>query len=252
MPLVPSALRNFVKTVDGKISGPTQYSDMSGDWRLEMKFAIPFRMEPTARLQLSRNQSAFRTAYPPRIVINIYFDTVDQQAVRSNFAGIGDRAKVRLRWYGDLTVANDPVLEVKIKNRGAGSKLYHSMPGVIDLAEMSWSDLRHTISKGAEPAVAKHWESTRQAMLFNSYHRRYFETYDRKVRATIDTDIRARAQRETTRPKLEFNTPASATIVVELKASVANESELRAVVKGLGWRVGRHSKYVRGIFGRIS
>lgn len=251
MPAVRSIVQNLVRTVDSGIAGPTQYSDRSGDWRLEIKFAIPFRMEPTARLQLLLNPSGFRTSYPPRIVNNIYFDTVDQQAVRSNFAGIENRAKVRLRWYGDTTVATDSVLEIKIKNRGAGTKLHHAIPGEIDLTNISWSELRHLVTAGAEPAVLRHLEYTRQPMLFNSYSRQYFETFDQTVRATIDTNIRSRPQRESTKPRLKIITPPSATIVVELKAAVTEERNLREVARSLGWRAGRHSKYVRGIFAKI-
>ena len=251
MSTVRLMIRHITRILNSQTAGRSQHSDRSGEWRLEIKYAFPFRMEPSARLQLLLNSSGFRTSYSPRTVNNIYFDTIDQQAVRSNFAGIGDRAKVRLRWYGDTTIATDPVLEVKIKHRGAGRKLRHLIPGEVDLEKISWSGLRQVISAGAEPDVVRHLEVARQPMLFNSYRRQYFETFDRTVRATIDTDIRSRTQRDTTKPKLHHITPPSATIVVELKAAVGEERSLREVSKGLGWRSGKHSKYVRGIFSQI-
>jgi hypothetical protein len=245
------SFRQIIRTATEDFGRPAKIFTEPGDWRHEIKFAFPFWMEPSARLQLLRSSSGFRTSYPSRTVNNIYFDTVDQQAVRSNFAGVGDRAKVRLRWYSDTRVAVNPVLEVKIKERGVGKKLHHPLHGEFDLTQFSWSGLRQTISEEADPEIIQHFGSTRQPMLFNSYRRQYFETFDKTVRATIDTDIRSCTQRETTRPRLEFITPPSTTMVVELKAAVAEEKNLREASKSLGWRVGRHSKYIRGIFNRF-
>ena len=223
-------------------------SSRSEDWRLEIKFVLPFWAESNAQLQLLNSDTGFRRSYPSRIVNNIYFDSIDHQAVQSNFSGIGERAKVRLRWYGDTTAPVNSVLEIKLKSRGAGTKLRHIISTQARLDDMTWDEIRKMISSGAEPSIKRHLETSDRPMLFNTYSRRYYESYDATVRATIDTEIRSRRQSDLTRPRLTYIAQPAGDIVVELKAQIRNEQQLREAARSLAWRAGKHSKYIRGLY----
>ena len=45
--------------------------------------------------------AGFRKAYPDRSVNNIYLDTPDFETYRANVAGVSERKKYRVRWYGE-------------------------------------------------------------------------------------------------------------------------------------------------------
>lgn len=217
------------------------------DWRLEIKFPLTDMEITSVRSRILNNVAGFRSPYPARTVNNIYFDSVDQLAVQANLGGFGERSKVRLRWYGDPRSIKDPVLEIKIKSRGAGNKLRMSISPTLNLTQHSWHEIRNNFVEHSVPTIRQYLDSARQPMLFNSYSREYYESFDHKVRATIDTNIRSVSQHNTAKPQLEFKAPAKRTIVVELKASVEEHRRLRQVSGSLGWRAGRHSKYTNGV-----
>ena len=245
---IKSIMRNFARAGVNNFTTPALESSRSKDWRLEIKFVLPQWAESSARLQLLNSDSGFRRSYSSRIVNNIYFDSIDHKAVQSNFAGIGERAKVRLRWYGDTTSTVNSVLEIKVKSRGAGTKLRHSISMKTRLDEMTWGEIREVISSDVEASIRRYLEISRHPMLFNTYSRQYYESYDQTVRATIDTEIRSRRQSDLMRPSLNHITPPAGNMVVELKSDISNEKQLREASRSLGWRASKHSKYVRGLY----
>ena len=245
---IRSIVGKFVRSGVTDVSIPVSKSSRFKDWRLEIKFVLPPWAEPSVRLQLLNSDTGFRRTYPSRIVNNIYFDSIDHQAVQSNFSGIGERAKVRLRWYGDTTSPVNSVLEIKVKSRGAGTKLRHPISTQNRLGEMTWDEIRELISSGAEGSIRRHLEISDHPMLFNTYSRQYYESYDQTVRATIDTEIRSRPQSDLLRPGLTHISQPAGNLVVELKAAVNNEQQLREAARSLTWRAGKHSKYIRGLY----
>ena len=47
---------------------------------------------------------------------NIYFDSLDKDNYQNNIDGIGDRHKVRIRWYNNFFgYVKEPKLEIKSK-----------------------------------------------------------------------------------------------------------------------------------------
>ena len=221
------------------------------EWRFEIKYPLKDFEETSVRSRILNNPAGFRSPYPPRTVNNIYFDSEDQLAVRANLGGLGERSKVRLRWYGDPGSIKGPVLEIKIKSRGAGNKLRIPIDPDLNLTPLSWQEIHQVLLDHSDPTVRQYLDSSRRPMMFNSYSREYYESFDHKVRATIDTNIRSASQYNTATPRLEFMIPVKRTIVVELKASVEEERKLRQVSGSLGWRAGRHSKYANGVLGSL-
>jgi len=217
------------------------------DWRIEIKYVLPNRLVEDARTQLRAHRAGFRKAYERRIVNNIYFDTEDLFAARMNDSGVGKRSKVRLRWYGDPDIVRDPVLEVKIKSGGYGTKRRQHVARTYDLGIISWHELTRDLRANLDDEFVQFFDGSYRPTLINSYARDYYESAASPIRATIDMDVHSVAQRLRIRPATVTGEPESELVIIELKASMSDEGALRKIASQLGWRLSRNSKYVRGI-----
>lgn len=217
------------------------------DWRIEIKYVLPVRLEQDARIHLLRQGAGFRKSFDRRIVNNIYFDSEDLFAARMNEAGIGYRSKVRLRWYGDPEVVRDSFLEIKIKSGTYGTKRRVPVSQGYDLREISWHEMVRDLRDNLQDEFVQFLDGSNRPTLINSYARDYFESVASPIRATIDTAVCSTPQRLQSRPATVVGAPESQLVIIELKAPVEFEQELRRVASRLGWRASRNSKYVRGI-----
>ena len=82
--------------------------------RYEVKFVIDdfakFEIENMIRV----HPSLFNEIYSERNVNNLYLDSVSLSSYFDNLAGIAQRLKIRVRWYGSLFgFIEKPVLEIK-------------------------------------------------------------------------------------------------------------------------------------------
>ena len=64
---------------------------------------------------LIRSNLFFRTQYPTRKVNSVYFDTYGYTSIRQNLDGVSNKKKIRVRWYGNREIINNPVIEIKSK-----------------------------------------------------------------------------------------------------------------------------------------
>ena len=91
--------------------------------RYELKLVTPEIELATVRSWVRLHPAGFRTAFPPRRVNSIYLDTPGYRNLSENLAGMPDRQKLRLRWYGQMSdVVENPMLEMKIKEGHMGRK----------------------------------------------------------------------------------------------------------------------------------
>ena len=101
---------------------------MSSDYRYEIKFVLD-----NARLadvmQWLYNNTTANKSYDNRMVNSIYFDDIDFSSVRDNLAGIAQRNKLRLRWYGNQKNSL-PIFEVKTKNGRLGYKTAYPIKSI--------------------------------------------------------------------------------------------------------------------------
>lgn len=204
-------------------------------WRYERKYRISAISQSVVLSILRQHPAGFRTAYPDRWVNNIYFDTPDLAAYRDNVAGVAQRRKHRLRWYGrPLREMQAPVLETKIKNNQLGSKQSIPMTSTFSVEEKAtWlSQARARWGYGEELSPT----------LLNSYHRSYYVDASGRFRLTLDTDMCygfARAP---------FRLPYQDTCtVIEVKYPAELADAADALVQGLPFRATKHSKYVTGV-----
>ena len=213
--------------------------DVLSEYRYETK--VPLEKGQYIELQAWLLGALYkpRETYPRRTIHSVYCDDVNLTNYFENVSGISDREKVRLRWYNDN--CEDIALERKLKtnklNRKDIVRLDNSKGTPPDtfqaiLALFSQNDIEHQFDM-----------DRLKPMVEICYDRDYFELAP-GVRLTLDTNITTRRLNPVP-SELKSRSPVFA--VMEIKyppelAPMAKES-----IKGLPFRVFRHSKYVIGI-----
>lgn len=218
-------------------------------FRYEIKFPCPAAELPVVESWARSHPAGFRTAYPPRQVNNIYFDTHTLSNVDDGLAGLSDRAKLRLRWYGADATRVTGVLELKEKRGSLGRKTSRRLAGTLDLETMAWPEILARIAHEDLGPLDRWIRHTCCPTVINHYWRRYCVSADGLVRLTLDTRLAVFRQHLSQRPNLRRVEPRPPILVVELKADAAHWERLRRVVAALPARPMPCSKYGVGVLG---
>jgi hypothetical protein len=209
---------------------------------MERKFILDPGGAAAAEAQLFRLPAGFRRAYPERLVSSLYFDTPDLRYLRTAVDGVGAREKVRIRFYGRQPSAGAS-LELKRREGSVVSKATFGPFPVDDGDENSIpARLRAACERTGIGSDAVRLPLLRRILL-NRYRRRYFESADGRLRATIDAELtycrvdggRLRAVRFPPQPG-----------VLEFKYAPECEERAARLLSRLPLRMQKHSKYVRG------
>jgi hypothetical protein len=204
--------------------------------RYERKYRIeglpPAWVEQAIRL----HPASFRPLYPTRRINNIYFDTPDLSGFYQNIAGVPQRRKHRLRWYGeDLITLTKPVFEIKIKDGELGTKEHQQLPTT------HWLQLRERFVE------VPHLEFLPlQPVLVNAYQRAYFATPDKCFRLTVDWNL-SFAPFHWSKPVEQFHYLPDTAVIVELKYDADQDEAAQRIFDHLPFRQTKNSKYVTGI-----
>lgn len=218
--------------------------------RNEVKIPVPSVLLADVEAWVRVHPCHWRRPYPPRQINNIYFDTPTYAGLNANLAGIGERAKLRLRWYGDrLTFVADASLELKQKRGMIGWKEIVPLNVNLDLRCTGWRELVAGLEDAAGIAGQRWFSIYPVPVLINSYRRDYYDTPDGVVRLTVDRRLRAYGQRATGIPNLTLPASLADEIVIELKArtDAAGLQRLNDALSYFPPTVGRFSKYVQGV-----
>ncbi len=192
---------------------------------------------------LRLHPEGFREAYPQRRINNLYLDTLEFDCLSDNLIGASQRAKLRLRWYGeDLAHANG-VLELKGRVAQQGWKK-SSEPVALDLRSGSWAELLPRLHAQTEGLFGIWVGALLRPVLINHYRRAYYESADQALRVTIDWDQAAYEQVMHPRPNLDAPSFDQHEIVVEVKAEGGAHRRVSDLLTSFPLRTGRHSKYV--------
>lgn len=219
--------------------------------RYEIKMVYDAHLLMQARSWVRMHPAFLVQAYPPRQINNIYFDTQNYHSYLGNVIGVGDRRKIRLRWYGsDLRKAPKPTLEMKYKLNLLGGKLNIRLKETIDM-QRPWSQILPELTQLIEPHgfFGQVFREVQVPLLINTYQREYYVTVDQKVRVTLDYDIHLYDQRLGARPNWERPLSPYPFMVIEVKADQGDADALQAVATQFPLRWMRHSKYVMGVMG---
>jgi len=197
--------------------------------RYEIKFAIPLVNKSIVEQAIISHPASFSTAYPDRIINNIYFDSPDLQSYYENINGDPIRTKVRYRWYGSKDQINSGHIELKRKEFQLGWKDYSNVP----LGTSAFDHVRD-LKDGGLP-------SSLRATLWNSYTRSYYLSMDEKFRITIDDDLCYG----------DYNsTPKSAKeemIIVEIKFDEDQIMAFNKIAQFFPFKQTKYSKYATGV-----
>lgn len=213
--------------------------------RLEFKKVYYIRELPIIEGKILRSNLNFRKAYNSRQVNSLYFDNSRFSAIEDSLSGTSQRKKTRLRWYGMLNESKNPTLEIKFKKGQISWKELHSTSLRLDPHEDTWTAaFTSKIPKSCNyniRDILTHGH-TRPVSLV-SYNRKYFESFDGRIRVTIDQKLTYRDQTLLSRPNFDKKRTVPHIIILEFKLARENLHLLKTIAHNLDFTPERFSKY---------
>jgi hypothetical protein len=212
--------------------------------RYERKFVARGYILADVLALVRRHPAAFREAYPPRWVNNVYFDTPSLRDYHAHVSGTPERSKTRVRWYGQPN--GEPVnavLEKKLKRGLVGGKTSVALTPVIlsKPSTVAWS------KAFADPQLAEAWRFSLRNLLpslFNSYRRHYFLSSDGCFRLTVDSDLRFSGLESSHE---HSSSDCTYPPIIELKFHPNHADSAPSISAHLPLRLSRCSKYILGL-----
>jgi len=214
--------------------------------RREMKYLLPYSSGRSPESFVKALVPSLKVEYPPRLVSSIYFDTASYASYEQSNSGMSERVKLRLRWYDNLRIAERPILEFKHRVNAQGWKRQYKLKSMV-LDGVAWDLIRAQIASQVQDRNRLHIAALRFPILIASYYRHYFITVNRKIRLTVDTQLHFLDQRYRPRPNFTFDAVEGDFAVVECKLDKTLDSSAAGLVKPLGLRWSRFSKYCFGL-----
>ena len=215
--------------------------------RYERKFVISGVSKPGIEQIVKSHPSAFSELFHERNVNNIYLDTPNLTFFLDNVAGKSRRKKVRIRWYGDLYGRIEkPVLEFKLKAGAVGDKLSFQLhPFTLD-ENFDQNTLLETFASSNLPDWVREEILPLEPHLLNRYTRKYFLSFDKKFRTTIDNQLIYHdiSRRNNSFIKKSVN---ETDVIVELKYDFKDDDMANSVSGNFPFRMTKSSKYVNGV-----
>lgn len=213
---------------------------MNEVWRYETKLVVKDSSVSNLLSEIHMNPLMFKPLYVPRMVNNLYFDTLELDHFHDHIYGYPKRAKVRLRWYGDFEQIQDGVLEIKKKDGTVGSKISFPTHEKIDLSHSN--SLIEILKLTHAPTSLCETLSHLVPSLYNRYHRSYFISANEKVRLTLDTGIKHKSVHSF----FWIEEPDDLKIV-EFKYNQDKFFDGERALKNFSFVQDKSSKYVRGL-----
>jgi len=202
--------------------------------RFERKYEVEHFTPTLVEQSIRLHPAGFHRLFPDRIVNNIYFDTPDFLTFYQNVAGVNERSKFRLRWYGrHYQNIEKSVFEVKMKHNDLGSKRLYKF------GDFSWGKAPHLHKDLAQLSLEF---AVLRPSLYNYYLRSYFGTSDGKFRITIDRNMHFAMP--SSRPSFHLT---NRRVVVEIKYKEIDDQATDFIFQHLPFRPTKSSKYVTGI-----
>ncbi|RPG12543.1 MAG: VTC domain-containing protein [Pelagibacteraceae bacterium TMED232] len=200
--------------------------------RIEKKFVLgKYEEDFVQKILLG---SGFKRLFAPRKVSSIYLDTINYNFVKDNINGVSKRKKIRFRWYNDdytniyLEEKNKQNFLVKKKFRKI-LKFDKSLTFIENLRSYFLSLKKFNKNYNFK------------FILKTSYLRTYWISNDKKIRATIDSNIIASPINDLNR-NLNLNET-----ILEFKFSPISEKNFRNLFHNynLNLRSKKYSKYLQ-------
>ena len=200
--------------------------------RIEKKFVLGKYEDDFLKKILTIN--GFKKSFPSRYISSIYLDTLNFDFAKDNINGVGKRKKIRFRWYNEdyknifLEEKNKQNFVVKkniyqLKNFKLEGNFVQNLKNYFFLDNKKYKDFNYRF------------------VLKTNYLRSYWISENKKIRATIDTNISTSPINDLFR-KLNLSET-----ILEFKFSQNNETFFRNFFykKNLNLRSKKYSKYLQ-------
>ena len=214
-------------------------------FRYERKFKIENASDINLEEIILNNPGFFSEIYQERYIHNIYLDTEEYKFFQENINGISQRKKIRIRWYGKKYGYIQPTLEIKEKSGQVGTKYVFDLPKVILDPKISRYKLKDILKKSN---LSKSLESDLNSLnltLMNSYKRKYYLSLNKKIRLTLDTDLKYfQVCNLNSMGPYEVKDPSN---IIELKYLNTDDFFASEISNHLPFRMTKSSKYIDGI-----
>lgn len=217
------------------------------EFRYERKFLVEQLDAQQVRLLVRRHPAMFFEPYPPRMVNNIYLDTSEMENYQANVSGVGERKKVRLRWYhalfGEIAC---PMLEFKVKDGQVGAKYSYPFPAFHFDESFSQAYFQDLVRSSELPENVRYYLRSLNVVLCNQYYRWYYVSRGQCFRLTVDTGmLYYQVKKSGNRFRVKSRDPLPG--VVELKYNIQLDPQAARIASFFPFSVSRNSKYVTGI-----
>lgn len=215
--------------------------------RYEQKFVFNNKQPAFVEKIVKAHPANFHEIFKQRRVNNIYFDKPELKYYSDHKVGNGNRKKVRIRWYGNtLGLIVRPVLEFKIREGEIRIKKSYALPEFEIEKGFGAQQLKELFAKAKLPEEVHAEIEDLEAILMNSYRRRYFRSSSKQYRFTIDHKLEYYKflQEENLFSHKELD---SESVILELKFSLNYFSESHFINEKLPIKMSDFSKYVSGM-----
>ena len=214
-------------------------------YRFERKYVIPHTLKNDIDFIIKTSPFSCRSIHQPRQVNNIYFDGLFLQNYFDNIDGNNKRSKYRIRWYGELLDEIKNIkLEIKIKQNLLGHKELFLLNSFDTRKGIFYNDIISLLINSELPFDLMQKLKFMKPALLNSYQRRYYESYDRKIRITIDDKL---FYQSLISDKFTSSVVHNNYSILELKYNHDHNDYASKLASALPIRLTKYSKYITGI-----
>lgn len=214
--------------------------------RRETKYVIEDIDVATVRSILEGNATRLVHNHPVSTVRSVYFDDYRLSACHANLSGLGNRRKLRLRWYDSLLPKEDGYLEIKWRSNRVTGKHRLKLRSHSPLSDLTYTQWHQRLIHAAPTRFVTDLLRYSDPIVVVEYKREHFASMDGRIRTTIDYDLRFYDQTGKQSVSLACPQAKHNFMVLEGKTPVGCEHELRSMLYPLQLRPQRCSKYVYG------
>ena len=215
--------------------------------RYELKTSCPAYQLARVHAWVVSHPGAFKKAFPPRWVNNVYFDTWEYDSLNDHLEGIEKHQKLRLRWYGpSYKQIQHAYLELKQRMNRVGRKDVQVLDCDFDLEKLTWSEIMAALKAGCDEHFSPIILSVRP-VLISRFYREYYVTADGETRLTLDYHLQSFDQRFSRFPNIRYSTPLLDDLIVEVKSGVETADRLSRLLANFPFRFDKYSKYVSSL-----
>jgi len=159
------------------------------EYRNEKKFLLYNVNKKSLFIQYRLSNLILSQPYPDRWVNNIYFDNINFDLFNISVGGQSKRNKVRIRWYGNFSKIENPVLEFKIKNGHKNIKRAVPIKDTFVYDKNLSKFFNNLTNSPGMPKSYKYILKEFRPVLANRYFRSYHLSANKKYRVTTDTSL---------------------------------------------------------------